>query len=99
MGECIGASKVVTNPSNAFYVECSNDWSCQNGNFHIELNREGRTRPTTFFEGFVLSGMNAAKSAVFRIDNGYNVEIQNIICAPNACNGCLVKITESLTFP
>merc|ERR1712130_344001 len=47
--KCMNLRRFITNPANAFMVECSNEQSCQNGNFHIEIDRATRRpEPITF---------------------------------------------------
>ena len=37
---CMGANRMITNPMNGFEFKCGSTQSCQNANFHIELNQD-----------------------------------------------------------
>lgn len=114
--ECYLQNKVINNALNGFFIECSNDGSCQESNFQITLPQKHRAA-VTHFGSFIFGGFMAAKDAIFYIDNQQNVIlkidklecsgtsscvgttfivsdfvwIENIICAQDACLGCLIK--------
>jgi len=89
---------MITNPMNGFEFKCGDTQSCQNANFHIELNQDiSRTTSITNFKGFIMGGENSAKDANIVINNDQGMDangdvivlnIEFIECSGNtACEG------------
>jgi len=105
---CVGITKTLTNPREAFKLHCGALGSCQNGNVLISLLSIDLPYPdpntgewftyTEWFDGFYCSGPSSCAGATITIRNdqrGKTLEVENIECtAPGACTG-----TQVITGP
>jgi len=93
---CMGQTKTITNPANAFKFECIATGACKASNFKIEFN-ENLPEPITFLDAFKFSGISSANGATFIIDNQQTVQLTVGVIECSGTASCLA--TTFITGP